>query len=89
MRVPRNFLWTPEEDDELRSSILASMRSAPVYVDEAYSREGKQRRCDIQSPARTRAGWRRKRPCRRAVTAKRDPANARPAFEDGIVAKAD
>ena len=24
MTVPRNFLWTPEEDDELRSSILAS-----------------------------------------------------------------
>ena len=30
MRVPRNFLWTPEEDDELRSSILASKDIATI-----------------------------------------------------------
>ena len=30
MTVPRNFLWTPEEDDELRSSILASKDIATI-----------------------------------------------------------
>ena len=30
MRVPRNLLWTPEEDDELRSSILASKDIATI-----------------------------------------------------------
>ena len=30
MRVPRNFLWTPEEDDELWSSILASKDIATI-----------------------------------------------------------
>ena len=30
MMVPRNLLWTPEEDDELRSSILASKDIATI-----------------------------------------------------------
>jgi len=30
MTVPRNFLWTPEEDDELRSSKLASKDIATI-----------------------------------------------------------
>ena len=30
MTVPRNFLWTPEEDDELPSSILASKDIATI-----------------------------------------------------------
>ena len=30
MTVPRNILWTPEEDDELRSSILASKDIATI-----------------------------------------------------------
>jgi hypothetical protein len=30
MTVPRNFLWTPKEDDELRSSILASKDIATI-----------------------------------------------------------
>ena len=28
--VPHNLLWTPEEDDELRSSILASKDLATI-----------------------------------------------------------
>jgi hypothetical protein len=28
--VPHNLLWTPEEDDELRSSILASKNIATI-----------------------------------------------------------
>ena len=28
--VPRNILWTPEEDDELRSSMLASKDIATI-----------------------------------------------------------
>jgi hypothetical protein len=30
MRVQRNLLWTPKEDDELRSSILASKDTATI-----------------------------------------------------------
>jgi hypothetical protein len=30
MTVPRNLLWTPKEDDELRSSILASKDTATI-----------------------------------------------------------
>ena len=30
MRVPRNRLWTSEEDDELRSSMLASKDVATI-----------------------------------------------------------
>jgi len=30
MTVPPNLLWTPEEDDELRSSILASKDIATI-----------------------------------------------------------
>ena len=37
--VPHNLLWTPEEDDELRSSILASKKIATIAKELNRTRE--------------------------------------------------
>ena len=42
--VPHNLLWTPEEDDELRSSILASKNIATIAKELNRTREAIRRR---------------------------------------------
>ena len=42
--VPHNLLWTPEEDDELRSSILASKNIATIANELNRTREAIRRR---------------------------------------------
>ena len=42
--VPHNLLWTPEEDDELRSSILASKNIATIAKELNRTQEAIRRR---------------------------------------------
>ena len=47
MTVPRNILWTPEEDDELRLSILASKDIATIAEELNRTKTAIRRRAEV------------------------------------------